>query len=77
MISVNEFNGNEVTAAYTVASEDPPKGRVVGQSGNALLISDGALHLVVSRPKSEGDIRILFHGYDWEEIPVVDLPDRF
>jgi len=56
MIHINSFLGPEIIAAYTSEDDDVPPGIPVGRKGNAVLIRDGDMHHVVSRPRIEGDI---------------------
>ena len=56
MIHINSFLNGEVMAAYTAADDDVPPGIPVGRHGNAVLIRNGDMVHVVSRPLIEGDI---------------------
>lgn len=56
MIHVNTWRAGEIVAAYTAADDDVPLGIPVGRHGNAVLIRDGDIVHVVSRPIIEGDI---------------------
>lgn len=56
MIHINSFLNGEVMAAYTAADDDVPPGIPVGRQGNAVLIRDGDMVHVVSRPRIEGGI---------------------
>lgn len=56
MIHVNTFLDGEIIAAYTAPDEEVPPGIPVGRQGNAVLIMDGGVHHVISRPLIDGDI---------------------
>ena len=66
MLSVNEFDavGGNVTAAYAWPESPLPQGRIVGQSGNALLmeLDEGGV-AVISAPRGQVD----FGGYYFPE----------
>ena len=76
MISINifEINGdaNSHVSAYSWPQGQMPKGRLIGQHGNALLLelTDGDGVAVISAPASE----VMFHQGG---IPTVDLSWAF
>lgn len=68
MLHVNEFQGYDIVAAYTSGSM--PGGDVCGYDGNAVMIMDGGRTLIVSQPRSEGDILSYF---PMDALPEIDL----
>lgn len=56
MIHVNTWRRGEVIAAYTATDDEVPRGVPFGRQGNAVLIMDGDILHVVSRPIVEGSI---------------------
>jgi hypothetical protein len=56
MIHINSFLHNEVIAAYIAADDEVPSGTPVGRQGNAVLLRDGDVVHVISRPRVDGKI---------------------
>lgn len=57
MVHVNTFLDGVLIAAYILGDdENVPSGRPIGRQGNAVLIKDGDIVHVISRPFDEGDI---------------------
>ncbi len=75
MIYVNTFLNNEVIAAYTAADGEVPPGTPAGRQGNAVLIREGELVHVVSRPLVEGGILDVIPGAS--AAPETDLSGYF
>lgn len=73
MIHVNTWEGGELIAAYT--ADDVPPGRPVGRQGNAVLLWDGDMVHVVSRPLIEGPILDVVPGAS--AAPEMDLSGYF
>ena len=75
MIHINSFLHNEVIAAYIAADDEVPSGTPVGRQGNAVLLQDGDMFHVVSRPLVEGGILDVIPGA--EGAPEIDFSDYF
>lgn len=75
MIHINSFIHNEVIAAYIAADDEVPPGIPVGRQGNAVLIRDGDMVHVVSRPRLEGDIHEVVPAA--AAVPEIDLSGYF
>lgn len=75
MIHINTFIRSEIIAAYTAADDDVPGGTPVGRQGNAVLLQDGVVVHVVSRPSIEGSILDVIP--DAAASPEIDLSDYF
>ena len=75
MIHVNSFLDGEIIAAYTAADDDVPLGTIEGRQGNAVIIREGELVHVISRPRSEGAILDIIP--DAASAPEMDLSMYF